>query len=140
MPFELLEHEADVGVLGIGDTVEESFQEGAKALFEVMADLSAIEVQEEVKVECDAPQLDSLFVEFLYELIAQRDIKEMLFSEFSVKIEKQENDYKFHGTAKGESINKEKHNLKIEVKAATYHGMKYELKDNKHYVQCVVDI
>ena len=37
MPYKHLEHEADVGVLGIGKTIEEAFEEGAKAMFDVMA-------------------------------------------------------------------------------------------------------
>ena len=143
MAYKRREHEADVGVLGIGDAVEESFEEGAKALFSVMADLDTIEPTKEITIECSAPELDSLFVEWLNELIAQGDIKELLFSDFSVKIEKNE-DYKLRGTACGEAIDPLKHHLKQEVKAATYHGMKYETKEEqgvkKHYVQCVVDI
>ncbi len=149
MTYKLLEHEADIGILGIGSSVEEAFEEGAKGLFSVMAEIDNINPNEEIEINCTAPKLDSLFVEFLNELIAQKDIKEMLFSDFSVQIEKGKDDsdeieYVLKGTAKGEKLNQEKHQVKIEVKAATYHGMKYEIKEEKgvkkHYVQCVVDV
>lgn len=149
MTYKLLEHEADIGILGIGETIEEAFEEGAKGLFSVMAEIDKVNPKEKIEIKCTAPKLDSLFVEWLNELIAQKDIKELLFSEFSVEIKKGkdefgETEYKLKGTAKGEKLNQEKHQVKIEVKAATYHGMKYEIKEvkgvKKHYVQCVVDV
>ena len=42
MSFKHFEHQADVGIIGIGKTLEEAFQEGAKAMFQVMADLKTI--------------------------------------------------------------------------------------------------
>ncbi|MFQ6090292.1 MAG: archease, partial [Candidatus Bipolaricaulia bacterium] len=36
MPFEHLSHEADMGVRGIGGTIEEAFAEGAGGMFALM--------------------------------------------------------------------------------------------------------
>ena len=47
---------------------------------------------------------------------------------------------KLTGKAFGEKINSEKHEIKTEVKAATYSGLKYEEKEGKHYIQFVVDV
>ncbi|OYT42470.1 MAG: hypothetical protein B6U88_03265 [Candidatus Aenigmarchaeota archaeon ex4484_56] len=37
-------------------------------------------------------------------------------------------------------MNIKKHEPKIEVKAATYSGLKFKKKDGKYYIQCVVDV
>ncbi|MFO7872336.1 MAG: archease [Candidatus Undinarchaeales archaeon] len=145
MTYKFLEHESEEGILGIGETKEEAFQEGAKGLFSLMAEIDKIEPKKEIKIECSASGVAELFVEFLNELIAQKDISELLLSEFSVEIEKGkdesgETEYNLKGTAKGEKLDQEKHQVKTIVKAATYYGMKYEKKNNKHYVQCVVDV
>jgi len=140
MTFELKEHEADMGIVGIGSTVEEAFQEGARAMFSIMIDLDKVEPVQSVDVECEADSIDILFVEFLNKLLAEINMSEMFFSKFEVLISKEAENYVLAGKAYGEPIDKEKHQAKVEVKAATYHGLKYEEKEGKHYVQCVVDV
>lgn len=141
MPYKLLEHEADVGVLGIGDTLERSFEEGAKAMFSVMADIKKIIQKLKVEVQVKAKDESSLFVEWLNELLAKRDIEDMFFSKFKIeKIKKENTNYVLKAKAFGEKIDLNKHKIKLEVKAATYSGLKVEKKNNKYYAQCVVDV
>ena len=136
MAFELLEHEADVGVLGIGKTLEEAFQEGAKAMFSVMVNLDDLSPDKMVQVECDAVDDESLFVEWLNALLAQKDIEELFFVKFEVKIE----DHKLVGKAWGCSFDLDKQEVLNDVKAATYHGLRLEKKDKDYYIRCVLDI
>ena len=138
--YNLLEHEADVGVLGIGKTLEESFEEGAKAMFSVMVDFKGVREKEEVLVRCEALDEESLFVEWLNELLSLKDIENMFFVNFKVKIKKIGNVFKLDGVALGEEMNLKKQKVKVEVKAATYSGLKLEKKNNKYYIQCVVDV
>jgi SHS2 domain-containing protein len=135
MTYKYLEHEADVGILAIGDSLEEAFSEGAKAMFNVMVDIEGVEAKEEIEIECNAKDIPTLFVEWLNELIHKRDTEDMFFSKFEVKIK----DNELIGKAIGEKINLDKHKVKTEVKAATYYGLKFEEKD-KFKLQCVLDI
>ncbi|MFH1424213.1 MAG: archease [archaeon] len=136
MPFEYIEHEADIGIKGTGKTVEEAFAEGARAMFGIMVDLEKVDPVKRIEVECEAENIGSLFVEFLNALLAQVNIAEMFFSKFEVKIDGTH----LTATAWGEQIDQEKHQTKIEVKAATFSGLKYEEKDGVHSIQCVVDV
>lgn len=138
-PFELLDHEADIGIRGWGTTVEEAFENGARAMFSVMVNLEKVNPQIEIIVEAAAEDLDSLFIEWLNELLAQRDISEMVFSEFSVMI-KDVNGLTLSGKAKGELLHQEKHEIRTEVKAATYFGLKSGKKGEEYFFQCVLDI
>jgi len=133
--YEYFEHQADVGIIGIGKTLEEAFVEGAKAMFQVMCEIKEVEAKEEIKIEVDASDKETLFVEWLNALLAQKDIKDMLFSDFEVKIEGNT----LKGVAKGEAMDLDKHEVKTEVKAATYSQLKI-VKDNDYKVQCVVDV
>lgn len=139
MEYELLDHEADVGVRGWGSTVEEAFEHGAKGMFSVMVNVDAVDPDEEITVTAEADDLESLFVEWLNELVAQKDIVEMVFSKFSVDIQKNET-ILLTGKAYGEPLDLEKHEIRTEVKAATYFGLKSGKKDEKHFFQCVLDI
>jgi len=134
--YETFEHEADVGVRGFGRTMEEAFQNGAKALFSVMVELDKVDPKKKVEINCEAPDSETLFVEWLNELLSTSDIKDIVFSEFEVKIDEN----KLSGFAYGEELDQEKHRPKIEVKAATYSQMKVYQEEDTWITQCIVDI
>ncbi|MDP2799316.1 MAG: archease, partial [Deltaproteobacteria bacterium] len=113
---ETFEHGADIGIRGKGRTLEEAFSNGAKALFALMADLSTIEPQKEIQVECTAPDIETLFMVWLNQLISLADIEKMVLSEFNVTI----SDNNLTAIARGESIDPQKHDLGVEVKGATF--------------------
>ena len=143
--YELFEHKADVGVRGHGSTLEEAFQEGAKAMFEVMVDLTQIAPKVGVDVTAFAPNQEELFVEFLNQLLYLRDVQEMFFSDFKIKsIEKKmENDeemWHLTGIARGEKINQKRQRIKVDVKAATFSQLSVGEKDGKWMAQCIVDV
>ena len=138
--FEYFDHEADIGIVGYGRNLEEAFEQGAKAMFNIMADINTIAREREVDIEVRANDKEALFIEWLNELLARKDIEGMLFSEFDVRIEEKGDMLVLKGTAKGEKINYEKHRVDIEVKAATYSQLKIEKIDGMWKVQCVVDV
>lgn len=138
--YEFLDHEADIGIRSWGETVEEAFENGAIALFSIMVEMDAINPLETLSVTAEADDLDSLFVEWLNELIAQKDIERMVFSTFSVTIKKWNETFFLVGTATGEPLDQEKHGIKTEVKAATYYGLKSGREKGHHFFQCVLDI
>jgi len=139
MDYELLEHEADIGIRGYGNTIEEAFENGAKAMFSIMIDLETVESEKNGEIKCEAPDIEALFVEWLNELLTKKDIEEMSFSRFKVKIYK-DDIYKLEGTASGEKFDQKKHKAKLEVKGATYSGLKIGKKDEKIFIQCIVDV
>jgi SHS2 domain-containing protein len=138
MAYEYLEHEADIGILAMGKTRKQAFEEGAKAMFGVMVDLDKVDPRKKVEVSVGADTLDSLFVEWLNALLAQRDIRGMVFSRFEVEIFEKEN-FQLKGCAWGDEFRSEQ-NFKTEVKAATYSGLKYKQVFDEHHLQCVLDI
>ncbi|MCX6801787.1 MAG: archease [Candidatus Diapherotrites archaeon] len=138
--FELFEHKADVGVRGFGKTLEEAFQECAKAMFGVMADLSKVKAKESVEVHIEARNEEELLLGWLNELLFEKGAREMLFSDFKVKIAKGKESWALQGTAKGEKMNPEKHGMKTEVKGASYSGLKVVKEKGKFLAQCIVDV
>lgn len=142
MPFEFLEHEADIGIRAWDKTLEKAFAAGGKALFEIMVDTKKVRKEAAVEISCEARDIPALFVEWLNKLLSQADIKKMVFRDFKIRsIETFGYDlYRLRGTAFGEKLNPKKHTLKTEAKAATYFGLKYEFKNGNHYLQCVIDV
>ncbi len=139
-PYKYLEHGGEEGLLGIGNTPEEAFVQGAKALFNLMVQIENVEPVEEVEVYTKSASMDTLFVEWLGELILLKDITGLVFSDFEAKIGQGEGIFEIEGKAFGEPLDIKKHGIKTEVKAATYQGVKFEEKEGKYYAQCVVDV
>tara|TARA_Y100000310_G_C20676235_1_gene813232 strand:- start:2527 stop:2937 length:411 start_codon:yes stop_codon:yes gene_type:complete len=136
MPYEFFDHQADVGIVGIGKSYEQAFEEAAKAMFEVMCDLKTVRQVKSLRVAVTGSDPEELLIEWLNELLAQKDIKDMLFSGFKVKITKN----KLTATVKGEKLSPQKHRLETEVKAATYSQLKVWKDRGEYKAQCIVDV
>lgn len=140
MPFEILDHEADAGVRGMGSTPEEAFAEAARGMFSLMADLGEVNAREVVELEVCADSLEGLLVAWLGELLRERDVRGMLFSRFEVRIAREPGGVRLGGRAWGESMDPARHRLGVEVKAATYAGVRVEDQGGRWIAQCVVDL
>jgi len=140
MPYEILEHEADAGVRGIGSSLEEAFCEAARGMFSLMVDLEEVRPERAVPVAVEAETLEVLFVSWLGELLALRDLEGMVFSQFEVKIKKADGGWALEGKAYGEPLDPARHKPAVEVKAATYYGVKVGKDDGRYIAQCVVDL
>lgn len=134
--YETFEHGADVGIRGFGKTLEEAFENGAKAMFSLIVDLREVEAKDSVELSCSAFDTETLFVEWLNSLLTQAHLNKMVFSKFKVKIK----DDDLAGLAFGEKLNKEKHRPAIEVKAATYSNLRVAKIGDKYLAQCIVDV
>lgn len=140
MPYEILDHVADAGVRGIGATLEEAFAEAARGMFSLMADLTAVRATRAVKIGVRADTLEGLLVSWLGELLTRRDTLGLMFSRFEARIEAEDGRWRLTGHAWGEKVTPERHRLGVEVKAATYFGVRVEKRTTDYIAQCVVDL
>ncbi|MDO9462529.1 MAG: archease, partial [Deltaproteobacteria bacterium] len=82
------------------------------------------------------PDIETLFMVWLNQLISLADLEKMVLSEFNVTIRNNN----LTAVARGESINPQKHDLGVEVKGATYTMLKVSKKSGYFIAQCVVDV
>jgi len=137
--YENFEHKADIGVRGKASSVEEAFAEAAKALFNVEVDVKKVKPSKKIKFKCSAMNLEELFVEWLNSLLSHASLRDMVFSKFKVKI-KNTKPPVLEGEAFGEKFNAKKHNVKSEVKGATYSQLKVYQDKGLWIAQCIVDV
>lgn len=135
--FDYFEHGADIGIVGMGDTLEEAFVGGALAFFSVMVDIEGVEPLVRVEVSCAAFNIEELFIEWLNTLLAEADMIDMVFSEFEIGMLKEN---RLHGSASGEVLDLGRHFLRGEVKGATYSMLSVECVDDMFVAKCVVDV
>ena len=134
--YETFEHEADIGIRGFGDTMEEAFANAAAALYSVMVDSETVRHTDFRGVNVSAGDAEELLVEWLNALVAVSDIERMVFSKFEVRIEGN----RLAGTAWGERLDHARHHAHVEVKAATYHLLSVRREQERYVAQCVVDV
>ena len=140
MPFEYLDHTADVAVRGIGKTMGKAFCEAAKAMFNLMVDIDQVTAKQSLDVLRDASTPELLLVDWLSELLAQKDLTGLYCSRFHVSIAEQADGLHLEGTAWGERLDPSRHSAKLEVKGVTYSGLRVVRKGKEWIAQCVVDI
>ena len=130
-------HEADIGVRGIGHTREQAFEEAGIALTAVITNPDSVRCAESVTLDCEAPDPELLFVDWLNALVYEMAIRKMLFSRFHVEFDGP----CLHATACGEAIDVARHRPAAEVKGATYTELELrEDEPGKWRAQCVVDV
>lgn len=141
MPYEYRDHTGEAWLVATGNTLEEAFAEGAKALFDLMVDVESVEPREAVEISLKAEAPDKLFFEWLNALIVEKDARGLVFSNFELEpIRKRDGGYELKAKAWGEPYDVEKHSSKVDVKAATYSGLKCEETPEGWCAECVVDI
>ncbi len=140
MPIEYLDHTADLGLRATGSTLDEAFSEAARGLFALMLDLRAVQPREEYAVHLEAPSDSDLLVEWLSDLLAQKELTGLVFSEFDVRIDRNGGGPHLDGVASGERLDPERHRPKIEVKGISYLGLDVRRTDGGWAAQCVLDV
>src|SRR5574341_637035 len=139
MSYSYFDHEADLGVVGEGRTLEEAFQEGAQAMLDAICEHEGCRGQE-FAVYLRATDLEDLWIFFLNELLGQMDIQEIFLSSCEVKkIGRLDGEYFLEGMAHGFARSRDIIR-KSEVKAATYCQVEVVEKPGACRVKCVIDL
>ena len=139
MPFETLEHAADIGLRITGTTLSEVFAEAAAAVTSLMIDRFDLRAMEPWEVEVEAPNLEMLLVRWLGLLLAEKDLSGRLFTEFDVHVVR-EDVPRLRAVARGERIDPQRHRVGTEVKGITDLGLTIEETPDGWIAECVVDV
>ncbi len=113
MPYEYFEHQADIGVRGVGKTLVEAFEQVALAMFEIMVETKDLQHGEPDIIDIRVINLEELLIEWLSELLYLKDVKGKMYGHFEVE---ELNETSLVAKAYGELIDVNHHKLKLEVK------------------------
>ncbi|WP_309492798.1 archease [Candidatus Hecatella orcuttiae] len=139
--FEFLEHASDIYVAAYGETLEEAFENAAKAMFEAMTELQLVEPKMEVEVSAEGGDPQELLYNWLEALLVKYEVEGLLFSRFKVdKIVEREDALRLRASAFGEPLDLGRHPSKVEIKAVTYHMMEVKKEDGWVELRVLFDI
>jgi SHS2 domain-containing protein len=136
-PFRILEHTADIGFEAFGATRQEVFANAARALMHLMVDLEAIAPQERISLRAEASDMPSLLVNWLSEILYLFDAEGWLFNDFEFD---KLTEHSLAAMARGEKFDRRRHQVKLLVKAVTYHQLELRETAEGWRAQVYVDI
>ncbi len=156
MKYKILEGiaTADIAYEIYGKTLEELFTNTAEAVSQTMVDVTTVKPLLNSKCKIKNEKLENLLLDYLNQLLFQKDAKQILFSKFNIKINKQDakparnafsiadagGRYQLDANSWGEKIDPKKHKLKTDVKAVTRHHLEIKKENGKFVATIVLDI
>ncbi len=133
--FQFIEHTADIGLIAYGRTLAEAFANAAYGMFSIITDLKAVKETESRRLELHEDDLEALLFGWLNSLIYFFDVEMLLFNRFDIS---DLGEKRLRAICYGEKYDPSRHQLKIGVKAATYHMLKVDREKNE--VRVIFDV
>ncbi len=134
MRYEEIDHTADVGIRAFGTNLTELFVNAAEGMFSLIANLDAVRPVGEVEIRLRADDIPTLLLRWLSELLYLHETQHFLFSSFDASV----SDTTLRALARGETIDKTRHELKLAIKAVTRHRLAVD--EQKGVAEVIFDI
>lgn len=133
--FSYFDHDADVGVIGRGATIEEAFEAAARATFALMADLEQVRPVETLALDFEEADVEIALVRWLNLLLALSHERGLVFSRFWIE----RDGVIWRGGASGEPW-RPGLDRGVEVKGATLTMLQVKQGAAGWEARCVVDV
>lgn len=124
--FEVINHTADIGIVAHGADIKTVFANAARAMFSLITDLDNVEESICHSVEVSGEDRPDLLIVWLNELIYLFDTRSIVFKRVEII---DLTCTRLKAMCYGEKVNPVRHELKMEIKAATYHLLEIEEND-----------
>jgi SHS2 domain-containing protein len=129
------DHDADIGVVGRGETIEEAFEAAARATFAIMADLEQVEPVDTIALDFEEADVEIALVRWLNLLITLAREHRMAFCRFRIE----RDGVHWRGAADGEPW-RPGLDRGVEVKGATLTMLQVKQGAAGWEARCVVDV
>jgi len=150
--FEVIDISGDVGLRAYGENLKDAFTNAAIGMFSLITDLEMVKEEKAINVSVESDSVEGLVVSWLNELVFYFDTygflgKKVSITEFTpsqplVRGEQQASlqAYKLKASLAGEDFDPERHESKLLVKAATYHRLRIDKKNDIWEIDVIFDI
>ncbi|HXZ96904.1 MAG TPA: archease [Burkholderiales bacterium] len=129
------EHGADVGIVGRGATIEQAFEDAARATFAIMTDLDAVHPIETVNLELEEADNELALVRWLNLLLGLARERGLALGQFHLE----RDGMRWRGTASGEPW-RAALERGVEVKGATLTMLEVKKTASGWEARCIVDV
>ena len=131
------EHTADVGLAARADTLGELMAALAEGMMDVIRERPGVRPVERRKMRVEAEDVEALAVDFLSEVLLAFDADHFLLAEARVP---EATETSLTAELTGETYDADRHELKGEVKAVTYHQLKVAPEGDAWIGRVILDL
>jgi SHS2 domain-containing protein len=141
IPFEQVEHTADLAYLVRGRSPEELLENAALGLASFLVEPATVRALEEESIELEGSDAEECLVTWLQEILYRLEMRHRLYGRFRVH---RAGPPRVSARVWGEAFDPERHHLLADIKAATYHALKIVREETPsgalYQVRIVLDI
>jgi len=135
--FELIDISGDAGIRALGHSLEDIFLNAAAGMYSLITDPGSVVPRKSIEIKAEGASLEGLLVSWLNELIFHFDAYGFIGRD--IHIHKLSNTL-IMSTIDGEDFVPERHSRGLLIKAATYHKLKIERKEDHWEADVIFDI
>ena len=135
--FELIDIFGDAGIRAFGSDLSELFANAAAGMYSLIADPGSVVPGKSIEIKAEASSLEGLLVSWLNELIFHFDTYGFIGRDIRIH---ELNNTLIMSTIDGEDFVPERHGRGLLIKAATYHKLKIERKEDHWEADVIFDI
>lgn len=135
--FDIFDTTGDVGINIYGKSLTDIFEQAAIGLFSFITDLKKIKTNMSKNIEINADSYENLLINWLNELIFLFDTESFVGKKIEIK---ELTEKRLIAIIKGDFFDEKKHSRGVLIKAATYHKLRLEEKNNGWIASILFDI
>ena len=137
MPYELIDHTADIGIRATGTSIKDLFETAAIAMYEQIVDTKTLKGRHTKKLRVSGIDSTDLLVNFLRELLCVWAINERLVKQVYIK---DLDDTQLTVNITCDVFNSKTHEILKDIKAVTYHGICVEQVNDTWQATIIFDV
>ncbi len=134
---ETFDHTADVGLDARADTFGELLQALAEGMVDVAIDRETVEPVSKRAVAVESEDREALVVDFLSEVLSAVEVDRFLPREFRIL---QADETGVRAELLGEPLDRERHEVRTEIKAVTYHQLRVSRDGDRWTGRVILDL
>jgi SHS2 domain-containing protein len=144
--YKIVDHLSDAKLKVYGKNINELFENAAEGMFSVITNLDNVKksIKKEIKIDLKGETgYEDFLIAWLEKLLYLCEVDGLLFSYFKVRdLKNSGNEKTVSAIVKGEKINLEKHEILMQIKAPTYHGLriKQDKKTGIYNAEIIFDV
>jgi SHS2 domain-containing protein len=135
--YRLTRRQSELAVRITGGSQADLFANSAFALFDVMADVSKIEIKERMNLEVEGTDRDDLMVNWMRELLYLYQGSGYLLREFNIR---EVRDTLVKAEVCGEKIDPDRHEIKQEIGSVAFHKSRMQKTGNQWTAQVIFEL
>jgi SHS2 domain-containing protein len=141
MRYKLIPHTADIGIRLNNKTIKGLLTDGALALFDILTHIEKVKPLFQRRIFVEALDYDELLNGFLNELLMEFTVGNNLIRKVKIlSIEKGARRINLAAIISGEVYDPERHKIKIEIKAVTFHGLYVKKVKSGYQAEVIFDV